>query len=205
MITEAPADEAHFQRYLAANCFADTVGRDGLDMPICELITFAILAGFSGVDAQVRAHVPATPAAGNTRANLLAVLTVLMPFIGYSRTLNVLTAVTDITRPWPGSSSFVQTGFTVSVGQRGPRVPRLNQTARGTAQEGLVLAPRGSARFYCSCEAAHCATRRALSASERSSTRDMIDQRTPNGSRIEAKRSPETNSLMGSRITAPAC
>lgn len=34
--------------------------------------------------------------------------------------------------------------------------------------------------------AAHSATRRALSLSEMSSTLDMIDHRTPNGSRIEA-------------------
>ncbi|MDQ1736404.1 MAG: 4-carboxymuconolactone decarboxylase [Pseudonocardiales bacterium] len=35
---------------------------------------------------------------GNTRERLLAVLTVLLPFIGYPRTLNGLAAVNDITR-----------------------------------------------------------------------------------------------------------
>ena len=62
----------------------------------------------------------------------------------------------------------------------------------------------GSFHLYPCC-AAHSATRRALSDSDRSSTRDMIDHRTPYGSRIEAYLSPETNSLTGSRIVAPAC
>ena len=44
-----------------------------------------------------RGHVDANLRVGNTRARLLAVLTVLVPFIGYPRTLNGLAAVNDIT------------------------------------------------------------------------------------------------------------
>ena len=42
-------------------------------------------------------HVNGNLRVGNTRARLLAVLTVLVPFIGYPRTLNGLAALNDIT------------------------------------------------------------------------------------------------------------
>jgi 4-carboxymuconolactone decarboxylase len=96
-LTGTPADEVHFQRYLAANCFGDTVGRGGVDLEVRELLTFSMLVALGGADAQVRGHVNANLRVGNTRARLLAVLTVLVPFIGYPRTLNGLAAVNDIT------------------------------------------------------------------------------------------------------------
>ena len=96
-LTDTPADEVHFQRYLAANCFGDTVGRGGIDLEVRELLTFSMLVALGGADAQVRGHVNGNLRVGNTRARLLAVLTVLVPFIGYPRTLNGLAALNDIT------------------------------------------------------------------------------------------------------------
>ena len=97
-LTDTPADEVHFQRYLAANCFGDTVGRRGIDLAVRELLTFSMLVALGGVDAQVRGHVNGNLKVGNTREKLLAVLTVLVPFIGYPRTLNGLAALNDIAR-----------------------------------------------------------------------------------------------------------
>src|SRR5580693_6527664 len=82
-LTDTPADEVHFQRYLAANCFGDTVGRGGIDLEVRELLTFSMLVALGGADAQVRGHVNGNLRVGNTRARLLAVLTMLVPFIGY--------------------------------------------------------------------------------------------------------------------------
>jgi 4-carboxymuconolactone decarboxylase len=96
-LTDTSADEVHFQRYLAANCFGDTVGRGGIDLEVRELLTFSMLVALGGADAQVRGHVNGNLRVGNTRARLLAVLTVLVPFIGYPRTLNGLAALNDIT------------------------------------------------------------------------------------------------------------
>ncbi|GAA3123606.1 alkylhydroperoxidase/carboxymuconolactone decarboxylase family protein YurZ [Kribbella aluminosa] len=73
-----------------------SVGRGGLDLPSRELITFAMLAGLGGADPQLRGHVGGNLAVGNTPAQLLAVLTVLVPFIGYPRTLNALAAVDEV-------------------------------------------------------------------------------------------------------------
>jgi 4-carboxymuconolactone decarboxylase len=97
-LRDAREDELQFQRYLAGNCFGDTVGRHGIDLQVRELITFAMLAALGGVDAQVRGHVGGNLRVGNTRTRLLAVLTVLVPFIGYPRTLNALAAINEVTR-----------------------------------------------------------------------------------------------------------
>jgi 4-carboxymuconolactone decarboxylase len=37
-LTDSPADDVHFQRYLAANC-CDTVGRAGIALAVRELLT----------------------------------------------------------------------------------------------------------------------------------------------------------------------
>ena len=58
-----------------------------------------MLAALGGADAQVKGHVAGNLNVGNSRADLLAVLTPIVPFIGYPRTLNALIAVNGITRP----------------------------------------------------------------------------------------------------------
>jgi 4-carboxymuconolactone decarboxylase len=97
MYAGAAHDEKHFQRYLSANCFGDHVARAGLDLKTRELLTFSMLVALGGADAQVQGHVAANLNVGNDRATLLSVLTVLVPFIGYPRTLNGLAAVNTIT------------------------------------------------------------------------------------------------------------
>ena len=94
----APTDELHIQRLLSANCFGDHYTRGGLDLPTRELLTFAMLVAHGGCDPQVRGHVTANLNVGNSRQLLIDVLTQLLPFIGYPRTLNGLRAV-DETAP----------------------------------------------------------------------------------------------------------
>jgi alkylhydroperoxidase/carboxymuconolactone decarboxylase family protein YurZ len=76
--------------------FGDVVARHGLDLQTREQLIVALLAGLGGADAQLRGHVSGNLNVGNTRARLLAVLTVIAPFIGYPRTLNALAAINDI-------------------------------------------------------------------------------------------------------------
>ncbi|MEV7110980.1 carboxymuconolactone decarboxylase family protein [Streptomyces anulatus] len=97
MYANAPADEQHIQQFLSSNCFGDHYTRTGLDVPTRELITFALLAALGGAEAQVKGHVAANLNVGNTRGTLIAVLTGLLPFIGYPRTLNALAAVDAVT------------------------------------------------------------------------------------------------------------
>jgi 4-carboxymuconolactone decarboxylase len=96
MYTSAAEDELHFQRFLSANCFGDHLTRTGIDLPLRELLTFALLAALGGCDPQVRGHVAANLHVGNSRQSLIGVLTVLVPFIGYPRTLNALAAVNEV-------------------------------------------------------------------------------------------------------------
>ena len=96
MYASAAGDELHFQEFLSANCFGDHIARTGIDVPTRELLTFAMLVSLGGCDPQVKGHVAANLNVGNGRQLLISVTTVLLPFIGYPRTLNALAAINEI-------------------------------------------------------------------------------------------------------------
>lgn len=99
LYASAPDDQQHIQRYLSANCFGDHLTRTGIDVPTRELLTFSILVSLGGCEPQVKGHVAANLNVGNDRARLIDVLTQLLPFIGYPRTLNTLRVVDEVTAP----------------------------------------------------------------------------------------------------------
>jgi 4-carboxymuconolactone decarboxylase len=96
LYASAPADQQHIQRYLSANCFGDYLTRSGIDVPTRELLTFSMLVALGGCDPQVRGHIAANLNVGNNRTLLIDVLTQLLPFIGYPRTLNGLRAIDEV-------------------------------------------------------------------------------------------------------------
>jgi 4-carboxymuconolactone decarboxylase len=96
MYAGAPADETHFQHFLSANCFGDYLTRGGIDIPTRELVTFSMLVSLGGCEPQAKGHVAANLQVGNDRATLLGVITVLLPFIGYPRTLNALGVLDEV-------------------------------------------------------------------------------------------------------------
>jgi 4-carboxymuconolactone decarboxylase len=96
LYASAPDDEQHVQRFLSANCFGDHLTRTGIDVPMRELLTFSMLVSLGGCEPQVAGHVAANLNVGNDRPRLLAVLTQLIPFIGYPRTLNGLRVLDDV-------------------------------------------------------------------------------------------------------------
>ena len=95
MYAAAADDEAHFQRYLSANCFGDHYTRSGVDVRTRELLTFAMLVSLGGCEPQAKGHVAANLNVGNDRGVLLSVITQLLPFIGYPRTLNALRVINE--------------------------------------------------------------------------------------------------------------
>lgn len=99
LYASSPADELHFQHYLSGNCFGDTYTRTGVDIPTRELLTFSMLAALGGCEAQIRGHVGANQNVGNDRSKLIDVVTQLLPYIGYPRSLNALKAIDDILPP----------------------------------------------------------------------------------------------------------
>jgi 4-carboxymuconolactone decarboxylase len=96
MRQQSPKDQMHIQDFLAANCFGDYYTRDGLDLKMRELLTFAMLISLGGCEPQVKGHVTGNLNVGNDRARLVDVVTQLLPFIGYPRTLNALRVIDEV-------------------------------------------------------------------------------------------------------------
>jgi len=92
----SPKDQLHIQRFLSANCFGDYYTRTGLDIKFRELVTFSILIALGGADSQVKGHIRGNVNVGNRRDVLLDVITQLLPWVGYPRTLNALGALNEV-------------------------------------------------------------------------------------------------------------
>ena len=95
----APEDIKHIRTFLSANCFGDYYTRGGLSLPFRELLTFVYILSLGGADAQVKAHIAGNLKIGNDRERLIAVVTALVPYIGYPRSLNALSALDEIAPP----------------------------------------------------------------------------------------------------------
>ena len=91
----APDDQLHIQQYVAAQAFGDQLSRGGLDVRTRELLSLSMLVALGGCEPQVKLHVAANLRVGNDRARLIDVLTQLLPYIGYPRTLNALRAFNE--------------------------------------------------------------------------------------------------------------
>lgn len=90
------ADEKHIRAFLSAHCFGDFYTREGLGLKFRELLTFVFVASLGGADAQVKAHIAGNLHSGNDRAILLSTITALIPYIGYPRALNALSALNEL-------------------------------------------------------------------------------------------------------------
>ncbi len=94
MYDKSPKDQLHIQRFLSANCFGDFYTRTGLGTKMRELVTLSILITM-GADAQVKGHMRGNLNVGNDRNVLIDVITQLLPWVGYPRTLSALNAVNE--------------------------------------------------------------------------------------------------------------
>ena len=83
----------HINRWLAANCFGDYYTRGGLDLRQRELITFCFLAAQGGCEPQLIAHARGNINMGSDPAFLRRVVSQCLPYIGYPRSLNALSAI----------------------------------------------------------------------------------------------------------------
>lgn len=92
----APADQRHFQDYLAGNCFGDYYTRTSLDLRLRELLTFSMLLSLRGCESQLMGHIRGNVQVGNDKGTLLSVLTQLLPYLGYPRTLNALRCLNEV-------------------------------------------------------------------------------------------------------------
>ncbi len=96
MYKESPGNQVHIQRYLSANCFGDYYTRKGLDIRTRELLTLSMLVALGGTEPQMKGHIQANARVGNDKATMLSVMTQLLPYVGYPRTLNAVRCLNEI-------------------------------------------------------------------------------------------------------------
>ena len=91
----APEGQKHFNTFLEGYCFGDFYTRDGLNDPQRELITFTFIATLGGCENQLRGHTQANLNVGNDKEKLVSAVTVILPYIGFPRSLNALAIVNE--------------------------------------------------------------------------------------------------------------
>ena len=96
MRQQAPVSQWHIQDHLSANCFGDYYTRTGLDLKTRELLTFSMLLALGGCEPQLKGHIQGNAAIGNDKGTLLAVVTQLLPYVGYPRTLNAIRCLNEV-------------------------------------------------------------------------------------------------------------
>lgn len=95
----SPQDLLHIQHFLSANCFGDYVTRDGLDVNTREMVTLSFLIALGGTESQIKGHIQGNLNVGNDRHKLIDLITQLLPYVGYPRTLNAISCLNEVAPP----------------------------------------------------------------------------------------------------------
>lgn len=88
-----PSERAHINKWLADNCFGDYYTRNGLSGRDREMITFCFIAAQGGCEPQLTSHAAGNMNLGNDKDFLYRVVSQILPYIGYPRSLNALACV----------------------------------------------------------------------------------------------------------------
>jgi 4-carboxymuconolactone decarboxylase len=96
MYKDSPANQLHIQKYLSANCFGDYLTRKGLDIKTRELLTFSMILSLGGCEPQLKGHIQGNLNVGNDKEVLLSIVTQLLPYVGYPRTLNAIRCLNEV-------------------------------------------------------------------------------------------------------------
>lgn len=91
-----PEGQKHFDDFLEGYCFGDFYTRDGLNDQQRELLTFTFIATIGGCENQLMAHTQANLNVGNDKKKLVSAITIILPYIGFPRSLNALAIVNQI-------------------------------------------------------------------------------------------------------------
>ncbi|MCD8091285.1 MAG: carboxymuconolactone decarboxylase family protein [Clostridiales bacterium] len=82
--------------FLPDYCFGDFYTREGLTLEQHELLTWVCIATLGGAEAQLTGHTAGNKNVGKSKDYMLEVLTDIMPYIGYPRTLNALSIINSV-------------------------------------------------------------------------------------------------------------
>lgn len=84
---------SHINKWLADNCFGDWYTRNGLSDQDREMITFCFIAAQGGCEPQCTSHANGNMNLGNDKDFLYRVVSQMVPYIGYPRSLNALSCI----------------------------------------------------------------------------------------------------------------
>ena len=96
MRDSTPDFQKHLQDNLSAFCFGDTYTRGTLDYKMREMLTMAVIGTLGTGEPQYKSHVAGTLAAGATKEEVIGIITVMNPYIGFPRTLNALRIANEV-------------------------------------------------------------------------------------------------------------
>ena len=96
MYAEYPEDMQHIQKMKVTYCLGDFYTRNGLDVKMRELCTFVFLAALGDCEPQLVNHIKSNIMVDNDRETLIAVVTQIIPYIGFPRGLTVLRILNEI-------------------------------------------------------------------------------------------------------------
>jgi 4-carboxymuconolactone decarboxylase len=66
------------------------------DIRTRELLTFSMILSLGGCEPQLRGHIQGNVNVGNDKGTLMSVVTQLLPYIGYPRTLNAIRCLNEV-------------------------------------------------------------------------------------------------------------
>lgn len=93
MEKNVPKGQEHIVEFLESYCFGDFYTRLGIDMQHRELVTFCLLASMGVAQPQLEQHGIGCKCMKISKKEMVAVLTGMLPYIGFPKTLNALTAI----------------------------------------------------------------------------------------------------------------
>lgn len=93
MEKDCPKGQEHIVEFLESYCFGDFYTRNGIDMQHRELVTFCLIASMGVAQTQLESHAHGCKNMEISKMEMVAVLTGMLPYIGFPKTLNALTAV----------------------------------------------------------------------------------------------------------------
>lgn len=70
--------------------------KDLLHIQQRELVTLSFLISLGGTEPQIKGHITANANVGNDRQILINLITQLLPYVGYPRTLNAINCLNEI-------------------------------------------------------------------------------------------------------------
>ncbi len=95
MLETSPKGQEHIVKYMTEYCFGRFYTRKGIDLQHRELITFCMLAGLGGCDDRLRTHAIGCKNTKISKAEMVAAVTAMLPWIGFPRSLTALNVIND--------------------------------------------------------------------------------------------------------------